>query len=161
MELDLVSYTLGEGDKKRLNDIIENFVAKAEADTVIIFDKAGRVLVYKGERLSETESEFMASIMSALFFASEELGNILDKNDSLDELIYETKKRIFLISRLENDFLVGVVSDRKSNLGSVRLFFKHLITDLNDTFRNIKRVDKQVISISSEEIEKKLREALS
>lgn len=161
MELDLISYSLSDKDREKLNAIINNFQLKSEANNVFIFDKAGRVLVFKGEKLSETEAEFVASIMSAVFFASEELGNIIDKEDRLNELIYETKKRVFLISRLEKDFLVGVISDKGKNLGSIRLFFKHLVQELNELFKNIERVEKHEISLSPKELEEKLKEVLS
>ena len=161
MELDLISYSLSEHDREKLNSVINNFQLKSEANNVFIFDKAGRVLVFKGEKLSETEAEFIASIMSAIFFASEELGNIIDREDKLNELIYETKKRVFLISRLEGDFLVGVISDKGKNLGSIRLFFKHLVQELNELFRNIERVEKHEISLSPKELEEKLKEVLS
>lgn len=161
MELDLISYSLKGEDREKLNSIITNFQTKSEANNVFIFDKAGRVLVFRGEALSETEAEFVASIMSAIFFASEELGNIIDKEDSLAELIYETKKRVFLISRLEKDFLVGVISDKGKNLGSIRLFFKHLVKQLNELFRNLEKVEKYEISLSPKELEEKLKEVLS
>ncbi len=161
MELDLISYSLREEDREKLNGVINNFKLKAEAKDVLIFDKAGRVLVFAGEKFSETEAEFVASIMSALFFASEELGNIVDKEDILNELIYETKRRVFLISRLEGDFLVGVISDKGKSLGSIRLFFKHLVRELNDLFKNIERVEKHTISITPKELEEKLKEVLS
>ena len=161
MELDLISYSLSDNDRKKLDAIIGNFQEKSEANNVFIFDKAGRVLVFRGDKLSETEAEFIASIMSAIFFASEELGNILDVEDMLNELIYETKKRVFLISRLEKDFLVGVISDKGKNLGSVRLFFKHLVQELNELFKNIKRIEKREIALSPKELEEKLKEVLS
>lgn len=161
MELDVISYSLGEGEKRELNKLIDKFCKKAEPNTVILFDKAGRVLSFRGEKLSEIEAEFIASIMSAVFFASEELGNIVDKEDFLNELIYETKKRLYLISRLEKNFLVGVISSKERNLGSVRLFFKHFVQDLNNFISNIKEVEKQIIKISPKEIENKLKEVLS
>ena len=161
MELDLISYSLSEDARKELNAVIDNFQIKSEAKNIFIFDKAGRVLVYKGENLSETEAEFVASIMSAVFFASEELGTIIDRGDILNELIYETKKSIFLISRLEGDFLVGVISDKGKNLGSLRLFFKHLVQDLNRLFGSIERIERQEISLSPKQLEEKLKEVLS
>ena len=161
MELDVISYSLREGERKRLEELIDKFFQKAEPNTVILFDKAGRVLSFRGEKLSEIEAEFMASIMSAVFFASEELGNIVDKEDFLNELIYETKKRLYLISRLERNFLVGVISTKDKNLGSVRLFFKHFVQDLNNFLSNIEQIEKHVVKISPKEIESKLREVLS
>ncbi|AAC07646.1 roadblock/LC7 domain-containing protein [Aquifex aeolicus] len=160
MELDLISYELDEKTKEGIEKVVEKFFTKAEPDLVLIFDKAGRILACKGMDISDTYSEFISSILSALFFASEELTSMLDKNDEMKDVFYETKNRVFLMARLEKDFLIGVISRKNLSLGSIRLFFNHLVSDLNAVLKNLKEVEKKSLKISKEELKKKLDQIL-
>jgi len=160
MELDVINYEIDSEAQREIEKAVEKFFTKAEPDVVLIFDKAGRILAYKGKNISDTYSEFISSILSALFFASEELTSILDKSDEMKDVFYETKNRVFLMAKLEKDFLVGVISRKNLSLGSIRLFFNYLVSDLNSALKNLKEVEKRSLKISKEELKKKLDEIL-
>ncbi len=98
--------------------------------------------------------------MSALFFASEELTKMVEGKETLNDIFYETKNRVFTIAKLEKDFLVGVICKKDMSIGSVRLFFKEFVKSLNEVLRNVRKVDKKLYKISPQELEKKLSEVL-
>ncbi|GAB6065943.1 roadblock/LC7 domain-containing protein [Aquifex pyrophilus] len=160
MELDLVGYELDERDKEKLEGIVNRFCEKASPHAVFLFDKGGRVILFKGEGIKDLEAEFFSSIMSALFFASEELTKMIEEKETLNDIFYETKTRIFTIAKLEKDFLVGVVCNKDMSIGSVRLFFREFVKGLNEVLKNVKKVEKKLYKISPQELEKKLSEVL-
>ncbi|WP_461831401.1 roadblock/LC7 domain-containing protein [Aquifex sp.] len=140
--------------------MVNRFCEKASPYGVFLFDKGGRIILFKGEKVSELEAEFFSSIMSALFFASEELTKMVEGKETLNDIFYETKNRVFTIAKLEKDFLVGVICKKDMSIGSVRLFFKEFVKSLNEVLRNVRKVDKKLYKISPQELEKKLSEVL-
>jgi len=161
MELDLVGYYLDGDTKNKIEETVNKFFAKANPSAILLFDKGGRVVFFRGEKLKEIEAEFLSSIMSALFFASEELTRLIEDKDTMKDIFYETKNRIFIVARLEMEFLIGVICKKDLSIGSVRLFFKNLVRDLNQLLQKVERIEKRINKISPKELEQKLTEILS
>ncbi len=160
MELDIVQYEIDEEVERELIATLKNFIARTEADFVILSDDAGRIISFYGKDLDETQAEFLASIISGIFGAALEMAKMVSPEDLLDAIQYESKKQNVVVKSVGNRFLIGVLCPKSVALGTVRLFLKELAEDLNRIFASVKPKPSKLLKLSPEAIEKKLNQIL-
>ncbi|RLJ70263.1 Roadblock/LC7 domain-containing protein [Hydrogenivirga caldilitoris] len=160
MELDIVQYEIDEEVERKLINALKNFVARTEADLVLLSDDAGRIISFYGKNLDETQAEFLASIISGIFGAAFEMAKMVSKEDLLDAIQYESKKQNVVVKAVGERFLVGVLCPKSVALGTVRLFLKELADELNRIFSSVKPKPSKLLKLSPEAIEDKLNKIL-
>ena len=160
MELDVIQYEIDEELEKQVVNALKNFIAKTDADLVILSDDAGRVISFYGKNLDETQAEFLASIISGIFGAAFEMAKMVSKDDALDAIQYESKKQNVVVKAVGTRFLVGVLCPKNVALGTVRLFLKDLADELEKIFANVKPKPSKLLKLSPEAIEEKLNHIL-
>ncbi len=160
MELDVIQYEIDEELEKQVVNALKNFIAKTDADLVILSDDAGRIISFYGKNLDETQAEFLASIISGIFGAAFEMAKMVSKDDALDAIQYESKKQNVVVKAVGTRFLVGVLCPKNVALGTVRLFLKDLADELEKIFANVKPKPAKLLKLSPEAIEEKLNRIL-
>ncbi len=160
MELDLIQYEIDEETEEKLINSFRAFVAKTDADLVIISDDAGRIVTFYGKSLDETQAEFLASIISGIFGAAFEMAKMVSREDLLDTIQYESRKQNVIVKSVGERFLVGVLCPKNVALGSVRLFTKNLAKELDSIFSSVKPKPTRLVKLSPEAIEDKLNKIL-
>ena len=160
MELDVIQYEIDEETEKQLINALKTFVARTDADLVILSDDAGRIISFYGKNLDETQAEFLASIISGIFGAAFEMAKMVSHEDLLDAIQYESKKQNVVVKAVGDRFLVGVLCPKSVALGTVRLFLKELAEDLTRIFSTVRPKPSKLLKLSPEAIEEKLNRIL-
>jgi len=160
MELDIVQYEIGEEAEKEIMSALRNFVARTDADLVLLSDDAGRIISFYGKNLDETQAELLASIISGIFGAAFEMAKMVSREDLLDAIQYESKKQNVVVKAVGSRFLIGVLCPKRVALGTVRLFLKDLSEELNRVFSSVKPKPSKLVKLSPEAIEEKLNKIL-
>lgn len=160
MELDIIQYEIDDELEKQIVNTLKNFVAKTDADLVILSDDAGRIISFYGKNLDETQAEFLASIISGIFGAAFEMAKMVSEEDLLDTIQYESKKQNVVVKAVGERFLVGILCPKSVALGTVRLFLKELAQDLNRIFSSVKPKPSKLLKLSPEAVEEKLNKIL-
>ncbi len=160
MELDIVQYEIDEEVEKKVIDALKNFIARTDAELVLLSDDAGRIISFYGKNLDETKAEFLASIISGIFGAAFEMAKMVSKEDLLDAIQYESKKQNVVVKAVGTRFLVGVLCPKNVALGTVRLFLKELANELDRIFSSVKPKPSKMLKLSPEAVEEKLNQIL-
>ncbi len=160
MELDVVQYEIDEEVERELVNALKNFVARTDADLVLLSDDAGRIISFYGKNLDETQAEFLASIISGIFGVAFEMAKMVSREDLLEAIQYESKKQNVVVKAVGDRFLVGVFCPKSVALGTVRLFMKELSEDLNRIFSSVKPKPSKLLKLSPEVVEEKLNRIL-
>ncbi len=160
MELDIVQYEIDEEVEKKVIDALKNFIARTDAELVLLSDDAGRIISFYGKNLDETKAEFLASIISGIFGAAFEMAKMVSKEDLLDAIQYESKKQNVVVKAVGTRFLVGVLCPKNVALGTVRLFLKELASELDKIFSTVKPKPSKMLKLSPEAVEEKLNQIL-
>jgi predicted regulator of Ras-like GTPase activity (Roadblock/LC7/MglB family) len=160
MELDVIQYEIDEEVERQLVGALKNFIARTDADLVLLSDDAGRIICFYGKNLDETQAEFLASIISGIFGAAFEMAKMVSKEDLLDAIQYESKKQNVVVKAVGERFLIGVLCPKSVALGTVRLFLKELAEELNRIFSTVKPKPSKLLKLSPEAIEDKLNKIL-
>ncbi|MFN3472257.1 MAG: roadblock/LC7 domain-containing protein [Aquificaceae bacterium] len=159
MELDLIEYDIDPNVKRQVENVLQNFLTKTSAKVVILADDAGRIVSIKGGYYEETETDFLATLISGIFGAAVEMGKIL-KMEDLEVLQYESKSMDVIIKYIPPRFLLGVIVGEEVALGTVRLFLKDAGEALEKILAGAKMVPVREIKIDVNELEKKLSRIL-
>ena len=160
MELDIVQYDLDETIKIRLDSAIKNFVAKSNAMLAVLCDDAGRVVSYDSKvPLEEYKSEFITSIVSGIFGASLEMSKLLELEE-LDLIQFEGKTLDMIIKHIKPRFLLGVLINKNTSIGTVRLFLKEASVELEKTLEDIKSIPKKKVKVDIKTLEEALNKIL-
>ncbi len=160
MELDVIQYEIDKDTEQKLGRTLKKFIDKSGADFILLSDKAGRTVSFYGKNLDEVTVEFIASIISGLFGAASEMAKFISDSDEMDTIQYETKNQSVIVKAVSDRFLIGVICPRGVALGSVRLFMRDLVEELNQHFKEIKLTPSKLVKLTPDMIEEKLNSIL-
>lgn len=159
MELDLIEYDIDPKIKEKVDNIIHMLLYKISAGVVMLSDDAGRIISIKGGGFSDTDAEFLATLISGVFGAAVEMGKIINMQN-LEILQYESKNMDVVIKFIPTRFLLGIIVKKDVSIGTVRLFLKEASAMLENVLKDIKLVPIRQIKMDVKELEKKLNEIL-
>lgn len=120
-----------EEDVAKINKILEDFLARAQAKCAILVDREGHPVTKKGfTKAFNVDS--IAALVAGSFAATRQMANMLGEPE-FSVLFHEGKNENIHIGLVAERALVVVIFDDRTTLGMVRLYAEELTRKLTET----------------------------
>lgn len=126
------SWSLDEGDYKKITEQLNALLKESNARCAILVDRAGQLLANTGEPLSFDPTAF-ASLTAADFSANDQLAKMIGEAE-FASLFHQGEKESMYLADVARRVILVVLFDQRTTVGMVRLRVKQTVTDLARLF---------------------------
>ncbi|HSJ26538.1 MAG TPA: roadblock/LC7 domain-containing protein [Longimicrobiales bacterium] len=126
---------LGSDDVRAFEELLTGFVTDTRAATVLLVDRAGRMLASAGD-VGELDGTTFASLAAAGFSASSQLAVLLGE-DEFSSLYHHGLNRSMFLADVAGTAVLAVLFDGRTTLGMVRIRSKLLVPALAQRFARL------------------------
>ncbi|MFW5775069.1 MAG: roadblock/LC7 domain-containing protein [Chitinivibrionales bacterium] len=117
-------------DINRLNVILTNIVDKARIDTALLINKSGRLLTSQSES-GELDKVSLAALVVGSFASSVTIANMLGETE-FNSMYHQGEKKHIRISQVDNNTVLCLIFDNRTNVEKVKSFTDQYTPDLQD-----------------------------
>jgi predicted regulator of Ras-like GTPase activity (Roadblock/LC7/MglB family) len=146
------SVNIFEQDFWEINEGLEALRKEANAESILLIDKAGQLITSAGDITTMDISAF-ASLSAADFAATSQLAMLIGENE-FNTLFHQGKKLSLYVSVVSQSVILVVIFSQKTTLGLVRLKVNNTTEKLESIFARI----FEKLGTASEEKEKEFGE---
>jgi predicted regulator of Ras-like GTPase activity (Roadblock/LC7/MglB family) len=132
METSAGTWSLSEGDYKRITEHLHALLKEANARSALLVDRAGQLLANAGEQLSFDPTSF-ASLTAADFSANDQLAKMIGEPE-FASLFHQGEKESMYLADVARRVILVVLFDTRTTIGMVRLRVKQTVHDLAAVF---------------------------
>jgi len=123
-------------DETRLRRVLQEFLSQTDADSCLVCDQAGHVLLHENVR---REDPFVISALGAgVFAATRELARLLGE-DEFSMVLHQGLKRSILIAAADEEILLVVLFSGDRKTGLVKLYTPATAGAVRSVFDRIRR----------------------
>ncbi len=126
------SWSLNEGDYKRILEHMNVLLQESSARCALLVDRAGQLLANAGEKISFDPTAF-ASLTAADFSANDQLAKMIGEPE-FASLFHQGEKESMYLADVGRRVILVVLFDQRTTVGMVRLKVKQTVTDLGKVF---------------------------
>jgi predicted regulator of Ras-like GTPase activity (Roadblock/LC7/MglB family) len=126
------TWSLGEGDARRINALLTGFLQEAGARTTLLIDRNGQMLAAAGEPPVFDQVAF-ASLTAADFSANDQLARMLGEAE-FGALFHQGERESLYLADVARRVILVVLFDNRTTLGLVKLRVKRTLQELNLLF---------------------------
>ena len=126
------SWSLDEGDYRKITDHLNALLKESNARCAILVDRAGQLLANTGEPLTFDPTAF-ASLTAADFSANDQLAKMIGEAE-FASLFHQGEKESMYLADVARRVILVVLFDQRTTVGMVRLRVKQTVTDLGKLF---------------------------
>jgi predicted regulator of Ras-like GTPase activity (Roadblock/LC7/MglB family) len=126
------SWSLNEGDYKRILEHMNMLLQESSARCALLVDRAGQLLANAGEKISFDPTAF-ASLTAADFSANDQLAKMIGEAE-FASLFHQGEKESMYLADVGRRVILVVLFDQRTTVGMVRLKVKQTVTDLTKVF---------------------------
>jgi predicted regulator of Ras-like GTPase activity (Roadblock/LC7/MglB family) len=123
-----VTWSLGEGDARRIHSILTTFLREAGARTALLVDRNGQMLVTAGEAPTFDHTAF-ASLTAADFSANDQLARMLGEAE-FGALFHQGERESLYLADVARRLILVVLFDSRTTLGLVKLRVRRAVQEL-------------------------------
>lgn len=132
---------------KRVENILKKLKETANANAVLLIDKAGQLITSIGD-ISSLDLTSFATLSAADFGATSQLAELIGEK-SFSSLYHQGEKSSLYISLVADRVILAVLFDSKTTLGLVKVRTKHASAELekilDDLFEKLKVSPKKEV----------------
>ncbi|MCK4235359.1 roadblock/LC7 domain-containing protein [candidate division WOR-3 bacterium] len=129
------SVNIFEQDFWEINENLEMLRKQANAESVLLIDKAGQLITSAGD-VSEIDISSFASLSAADFAATSQLALLIGESE-FNTLFHQGKKLSLYVSVISQSVILVVIFSQRTTLGLVRLKVNNSVKNLEMIFRRI------------------------
>ncbi len=129
------SVNIFEQDFWEINENLEHLKKEANAESVLLIDKAGQLITSTGD-VTEMDMSAFASLSAADFAATSQLASLIGENE-FNTLFHQGKNLSLYVSVIAQSVILVVIFSKKTTLGLVRLRVNSISKKLNEIFAHI------------------------
>ena len=126
------SWSLDEGDYRRILEHMNALLQESQARCALLVDRAGQLLANAGEQLSFDPTAF-ASLTAADFSANDQLAKMIGEPE-FASLFHQGEKESMYLADVGRRVILVVLFDQRTTVGMVRLKVKQTVTALAKVF---------------------------
>jgi predicted regulator of Ras-like GTPase activity (Roadblock/LC7/MglB family) len=126
------TWSLGEGDARRIHALLTGFLQEAGARTTLLVDRNGQMLASAGEQPTFDHVAF-ASLTAADFSANDQLARMLGEAE-FGALFHQGERESLYLADVARRVILVVLFDNRTTLGLVKLRVKRTLLELNTLF---------------------------
>lgn len=129
------TWSLGEGDHRRITEHLSLLLKETNARCAILVDRTGQLLANAGEPLSFDPTTF-ASLTAADFSANDQLAKMIGEPE-FASLFHQGEKESMYLADVARRVILVVLFDQRTTVGLVRLRVKQTVGDLARIFEDL------------------------
>jgi predicted regulator of Ras-like GTPase activity (Roadblock/LC7/MglB family) len=129
------SVNIFEQDFWEINENLEMLRKQANAESVLLIDKAGQLITSAGD-VTEIDISSFASLSAADFAATSQLALLIGESE-FNTLFHQGKKLSLYVSVISQSVILVVIFSQRTTLGLVRLKVNNSVKNLEMIFRRI------------------------
>ncbi len=126
------SWSLDEGDYKRILEHLNALLQESSARCALLVDRAGQLLANAGDKLSFDPTAF-ASLTAADFSANDQLAKMIGEAE-FASLFHQGEKESMYLADVARRVILVVLFDQRTTVGMVRLKVKQSVAELAKVF---------------------------
>jgi predicted regulator of Ras-like GTPase activity (Roadblock/LC7/MglB family) len=127
------SWSLGEADAQKIEQILQTFLYESHARCALLVDRTGQLIMTLGER-PEFDSTAFASLAAADFSANDQLASMIGEQE-FSSLFHQGEKESMYLADVAKRVILVVLFDDRATLGMIRIKVKTVVRELTDIFR--------------------------
>jgi predicted regulator of Ras-like GTPase activity (Roadblock/LC7/MglB family) len=121
-------------DGYRLNLVLTKLVDNARADCVMLINKSGRLITSQSET-SEFDKSSLAALAAGSFASTTAVAHMIGE-DEFTAMYHQGKKRNTYITMVDDNTILTVLFDKRTNLEKVKHFIKQFSDDLKTALQH-------------------------
>ena len=129
------SWSFGEDDSRRIQDILRGFLGETNARTALIVDRTGQLVATVGEPPVFDPTAF-ASLTAADFSANDQLARMLGEAE-FGALFHQGERESMYLADVARRVILVVLFDNRTTLGMVKLRVKTTVGELSQVFNDM------------------------
>lgn len=129
------SVNIFEQDFWEINENLEMLRKQANAESVLLIDKAGQLITSAGD-VTEIDISSFASLSAADFAATSQLALLIGESE-FNTLFHQGKKLSLYVSVISQSVILVVIFSQRTTLGLVRLKVNNSVKNLEMIFKRI------------------------
>lgn len=129
LDPDLTSMVVGPEESEAIDACLERLMEDTGASYIMLLDRAGQVLSWKGED-HRAEMTHLGALLAGSYASSREMARLL-KEDNFRVLVQEGAKERIFTETVEDRWLLVVVFDHQAHLGLVKVLAKRATQSLS------------------------------
>ena len=126
-----MAFVLTAKDVQRMNGVLNQLMARAEAQGGMVCDFSGHVLTEVG--FDSQDPMLISALGAGVFAASRELARLLGE-DEFSSVIHQGEKRGLFICAVDRDTLLVVAFSVSASMGLVKLYARPAVAELRALF---------------------------
>ncbi len=132
---------LYEEDYKKIKDVISRLKDECKSDLVFLADQSGQIISYIGE-IPNVDLPTLSSLTAGIIAASVRVGELIG-GEKFFSISSEGKQISFQINLIRERFILGVIFDKSTTIGLIRLKMTKAGKALETIFESIlNKIDK-------------------
>jgi predicted regulator of Ras-like GTPase activity (Roadblock/LC7/MglB family) len=129
------SWSLGEQESSRIDDLLRHFLAESHARCALLVDRTGQLILASGPA-PEFDATAFASLAAADFSANDQLASMIGEDD-FSSLFHQGEKESMFLADVARRVIFVALFDNRATLGLVRLKARGVVRQLNEIFRDV------------------------
>ncbi|HMA42374.1 MAG TPA: roadblock/LC7 domain-containing protein, partial [Gemmatimonadales bacterium] len=129
------SWSFQEGDARRIQQILAQFLADSGARTALIVDRTGQLVATVGEPPAFDPTAF-ATLTAADFSANDQLARMLGEPE-FGALFHQGERESMYLADIARRVILVVLFDNRTTLGLVKLRVRAAVQELNQVFTDM------------------------
>jgi predicted regulator of Ras-like GTPase activity (Roadblock/LC7/MglB family) len=135
MSYGAASWSFTQDDHTAIHQVLQRFLADAQAKSALIVDRSGQLVTTAGETPRFDATAF-ASLTAADFSANDQLARLIGETD-FNTLFHQGERESMLLADIARRVILVVLFDNRTTLGLVKLKLKNTVEQLSQHFASI------------------------
>ncbi len=126
---------LGQQEHQRLDDLLVAYLREASVRTVLLLDRAGRLITQAGEQGTFDVTTF-ASLAAADFAAGDQLAVLLGERE-FASLYHHGEQQSMFLADIDERAILAALFDSSTTLGLVRVMSRKYVPQFGSVFEDV------------------------
>ena len=132
MPLQAASWRFDEHDARRIDQLLQDFLAQSHARCVLLIDRNGQLLTTAGQAPAFDSTAF-ASLAAADFSANAQLASMIGEQE-FSSLFHQGARDSMYLADIVKRVILVVLFDDRATLGLIRIKVRDVVRQLSDIF---------------------------
>ena len=130
-----MAFELNEQYYNILKEDLEDFLENSEANTVMLCDRGGNIIVSSGDMVNES-IDIISALVAGAFAATQQLAQVLGEEE-FTAIFHQGKQTSIFISSVGDEVLILSLFDNNTTAGLVKMYALNTINKIRGTFTDL------------------------
>ena len=130
-----MAFELNEKYYNQLKEDLDLFLENSEANTVMLCDRGGNIIVSSGEAIDES-IDIISALVAGAFAATQQLAQVIGEEE-FTAIFHQGKKTSIFISSVGDEVLILSLFDNNTTAGLVKMYALNTINKMRGTFNEL------------------------